>query len=137
MFFFYYCVTNYHKLNGLKQYTCVIIQFLWIHCLGVVKLGLLLIVSRGCHCISAGPPYLAEVLFQTHLVVGRIISWYCGTEIAKFLTDAGSLSEAACIPCHEAISQHGSLLFQGQEGKVCHSNLLRWSLIEYPITFAL
>lgn len=30
MFMFYYCITNYHKLSGSKQHTCIISQFPWV-----------------------------------------------------------------------------------------------------------
>lgn len=58
--------------------------------------------------VLAGLPYFAGILFQTHLVVGRIVSWYCRTEVPKFLAGCQlgplSLPEAAYIPCHEALS---------------------------------
>lgn len=90
--------------------------------------------------VSAGLPYFAGIIFQTHLIADGIVSWYCRTEVLKFLADCQrgplSLLGVACMPYHEAFSQHSGFLLQGQQGRISHSKPLRWSLTGYPITFA-
>ena len=80
----YFCVTQYHKLSGLKQYTFVFSQLLWVRSLDMGCLASQ--VTTGSHQAAAKVSAWAEVLSGGQTREGSTFS------LTWFLAAFGSLN---------------------------------------------
>lgn len=90
VFSFYFCITNYHKFNDLKQHSLIITQFLW-----------------AMSWYSLDRPLL-RVTQGSNPGVGPAVC-------SCWLTTMGcsQILEAPKVPDHVTLSQHSYLLLQG------------------------
>lgn len=119
---FYWCVTNYHKFNSLKQHIFIISECQWVRNQSTAQWSPLLQVPQTAMKVSCGLHSFWEhgVLFQASMAIGRIQVCDYQLPSCQLWTGDTQLLQAAirslpCGPFHRF--SHNMVVHFGQVSK--------------------